>query len=98
STSFRSSTRFFVSAMSASIISARPAKGWTFSRFPVEKLSIIFTVSFRRSSSSTMCEPIKPPPPVTTYTDIDYLPKQQEHISFPPGHQEQRNLKLAGGL
>src|SRR4051794_27522551 len=38
--------------------------------FPVEKLSMMRTFWFCRSSASAMCEPMNPAPPVTTYVDM----------------------------
>src|SRR5262245_28351296 len=63
STAFRATAG---SARSPSTSSYWPCAG-RFSRSPVEKLSAILTDSPRRSSSSTICEPMKPASPVTTY-------------------------------
>src|SRR5262249_31901551 len=63
------------------MISASFLNGWTFSRLPVEKLSITLTVSRRRINSSTICDPINPPPPVTTYTAIANLQPDRSNLN-----------------
>src|ERR1051326_1223768 len=52
-------------AASRMSITCSSARGFTFAREPVERSSTMLTRSPRAISASTMCEPMKPAPPVT---------------------------------